>query len=228
MSTGMYWLKRWFSSSGMSAVQMGSTCLWPASLPPAPSTACIPYWFSLSNISPFLLFFKKTYEGQDTQEIQPVSRSEGLPPTNSTDAGKKASVVWHLGTAAPLDHYFPPWPRMPKKPKFTALVGLQVNSHPTARWGWRLWQWCCSLGFGPAHLMPNCNRASTLYFDPSCKTSGIGFDFQQYYCSCCWQHSAVALLNINATRTQAWRKCKISTNRSVCPPSNSFLCMCQN
>lgn len=152
----------------------------------------------------------------------------GSPTDQQQGCWKKGKCCVTLGNGCSLGSLLPSMAKDAKKPKFTALVGLQVNSHPTARWGWRLRQWCCSLGFGPAHLMPNCYRASTLYFDPSCKTSGIGFDFQQHYCSCCWQHPAVVLLNINATRTQAWRKCKISTNRGICPPSNSFLCMCQN
>lgn len=56
----------------MNTVQLGDSCLWPASLPFS-DTAYIPYLFSLPRIAPFPLFFKQACPEQDTQERQPVS-----------------------------------------------------------------------------------------------------------------------------------------------------------
>lgn len=54
------------------------------------ATAYIPYWFSLSSTSPFLLFFKQAYPDQDALESQPVwTGLEDHPQTNSRDIGKK-------------------------------------------------------------------------------------------------------------------------------------------
>lgn len=205
----------------MSAVQMGGTCLWPASLRPPPAQ----HVFLTVLLCP--VFHPSSFSSKKHMKAKTIRRDQarGSPTDQQQGCWKKGKCRVTLGNSCSLGSSLPTTAKDAEKTKFTALVGLQVPSHPTARWGWRLLQWRRNLGYGPAHFMPNCNRASTLYFDPSCKTSGIGFNFHQHYCSCCWQHSAVVLLNIS---TQAWRKCKISTNRGVWPPTNSFLCMCQN
>lgn len=175
----------------MSTVQLGSTCLWSASLS-SDDTAYIHYCFFLSSISSFLLFFKQAYPDQDIQESQPGSRPEILTQTSGRGTGKRHACQ-----------------EIPSSQPWWSYRYLHIQ---TVIWDWRL---LYSFGFGQPHFMPNCNRTSNLHLDPLCNTSGICFNFCWHCCSGCWQHSAVTLLNINATSIKAWRKSMMPTNGGV-------------
>lgn len=80
-------------------MQLGDSCLWPASVPLS-DTAHITYLFSLPCISSFLLLFKQACPEPETQESQGASRqrcwkkhkyAEKLPNSQPQWAYRKAA-----------------------------------------------------------------------------------------------------------------------------------------
>lgn len=222
LRTGICWLKRWFFS-GVSTVQLGGTCLWPASLPPMAQRISL-------TVFPCPVFHPSSFSSNkhiQTKMLRRANLSPGQRTSHRPVAGileKRQVVVWHSRMAAPLDHHVPPKSRTLRGSQpWWAYRCLLIQP---ARWGWRL-LWYCSLGVGQAHL---CQTATE---HPVCisilRVRQLAcLNFHQHCCLGCWQHSAVVLRNINATSIQAWRKCKMSTNGGVWPSTRSFLCMCQN
>lgn len=188
-------------------MQLGGTRLWAASL------SAVAQQISLTGF-PCPVFHPSSFSSNkhiQTKTLRRANLSPGQRVSHRPVAGilEKRQVCWET----------------PSSQRRWAYRYLHTQ---TARWGWRLLWSCCSLGFGPAHFMPNWNRTSSLHFDPSCKITGICFNFHWHCCSGCRQHSVVVLLNINATTVKAGRKCKMSTDGGVWSSTNLFLCMCQN
>lgn len=142
----------------MNTVQQEGSYFWSGGLTAVKQHTYIPYSFSQSNISPFLLFFQQAYSNQDTHDSQVVPTPQNLLLTNGRDTRKK-TIMWCLRTAPPLDHHFLPWPRKLRETLSSQSQWAYWYHHiQKARWFWRLL--CCSLGFHSFHFMPNCNRPS--------------------------------------------------------------------
>lgn len=91
----------------------------------------IPYSFSQSNISSFLLFFQQAYSNQDTHDSQVVPTPQNLLLTNGKDTRKKTSNHVMFKNSSSFGSSLPAMAKEAERdPEFTISMSLLVSPHP--------------------------------------------------------------------------------------------------